>query len=116
MALADPQSLPTSPSATDLNRVSTVLGRFASADTSYELRVDHSNGSRNRHVVKLTQRKLAADPLLPSQNKVYDQSAHIVIDSPLQGFSAAETTALFALFVDYVDNAGLQVAVVQGQA
>jgi len=117
MALADPQSLPTTPSATDLDRVSTALGRFASADTTRELTVDHSRNSRVRHVVKLTQRKIASDPLLPSQNREYQQSVHIVIDHPIQGFTAQEVIDHAQLFVDYVDGtSGLIADIVQGQS
>lgn len=117
MALADPQSLPTTPSATDLDRVSAVLGKFASADTTRELTVNHSRASRVRHVVKLTQRKIAADPLLPSQNREYQQSVHIVIDHPIQGFTAQEIVDHAALFVEYLDSTdGLLEDVVQGQS
>jgi hypothetical protein len=116
MALADPQVLPTSPDPTDLDRVSAVLGRFASEDTKYQLSVDHSRGNRARHVVKLTQRKIATDPLLPSQNREYTQSVHIVIDHPIQGFSASEISELAQVFVDFLDDPALLSAVVQGQA
>lgn len=116
MALSDPLSLPTTPTATDLNRISTVLGNFASSDTKYELRVDHSRGSRARHLVKLTSRKIATDPLLPTQNREYAQSVHLVIDHPLQGFSATEIKDLAQLFVDFVDNGTFLGAIVQGQA
>lgn len=118
MALSDPLSLPTTPTATDLNRVSTVLGNFASSDTKYELKVDHSRGSRARHLVKLTSRKIATDPLLPTLNREYAQSVHLVIDHPIQGFSAAEIKGLAQLFVDFLDsNSGAILgAIVQGQA
>jgi len=115
MALADPQVLPTNP-ATDLDRVSTALGRFASDDTKYELSVDHSRGNRLRHVVKLVNRKIATDPMLPSQNREYTQSVHIVIDHPIQGFSATEITDLAEVFTDFVSDPALLAAVVQGQA
>lgn len=116
MALADPQVLPTSPSTTGLARVSTTLGRFASADSTYELTVDHSRNSRQRHVVKLTQRKISTDPLLPAQNREYQQSVHVVIDHPLSGFTATEVSAFAELFVDYLGTSGLAAALVQGQA
>jgi hypothetical protein len=116
MALADPQSLPTTPAATPLDRISTALGSFASADTTYELSVQHSRNSRSRHVVKLTQRKISADPLLPTTNREYTQSVHVVIDHPLQGFTAAEVTSFSEIFVNYLDTAGLLADIVQGQA
>jgi hypothetical protein len=116
MALADPQSLPTTPTATSLDRITTALGAFASADTTYELTVQHSRNSRTRHVVKLSQRKISADPLLPSQNREYTQSVHVVIDHPLSGFTASEVTSFVDVFVNYLKTAGLTAKIVQGQS
>lgn len=116
MALADPQSLPTTPSATNLARIGAALGQFGSADTTYTLSIDHSSNSRTRHVVKLTQRKISADPLLPTQNREYTQSVHMVIDQPKSGFTAAETSSLAEVFVNYMDSATLIASIVQGQS
>jgi hypothetical protein len=115
MALADPQVLPGTPTI-DLDRISAALGAFASADSVKELRVDHSNGNRRRSVVKLTTRKIASDPLLPAQNREYQQSVHLVIDSPKSGFSNAEVLAAVEQFVNYLDDASLLADVIQGQA
>jgi len=115
MALADPQSLPGTP-VVPLARISAALGRFGSDDSTYELTVDHSRNSRARHTVKLTQRKISADPLLPSQNREYSQSIHIVIDHPKQGFSNTEVVALATRFLAYAQTAGLTASLVQGQA
>lgn len=115
MALADPQVLPSDP-VVNLDRISSELGRFGSADSTYELSVDHSRKARQRHVVRLLNRKISADPLLPSQNREYTASVHLVIDHPNQGFSAAELVALAELFVDYADTVGLMADLVQGQA
>lgn len=116
MALADPQVLPATPTPINLDRITVALGEFANADTTYSLQVQHSRNSRARHVVKLTQRKISADPLLPTTNREYTQSVHVVIDHPLQGFSATEVENLGKLFVDYLDTAGLMAKLVQGQA
>jgi hypothetical protein len=116
MALADPQSLPTTPAATSLARIGAALGLFGSADLTYQLSVEHSTNSRSRHVVKLTQRKISADPLLPTQNREYTQSVHLVIDQPKSGFTAAETSALTEVFVNYMDDATLIGKLVQGQS
>jgi hypothetical protein len=115
MALADPQSIPGSP-VISLARISTSLGSFGSDDSTYELSIDHSRNSRARHIVKLTQRKISADPLLPSQNREYSQSVHMVIDHPKQGFSNTEVTALAVRFAAYVSVAGFNASLVQGQA
>lgn len=115
MALADPQVLPSDP-AVNLDRISVELGKFGNVDSTYQLEVNHSRKSRVRHVVKLTLRKISADPLLPSQNREYAASVHILLDSPIQGFTAAEQVALADVFVDYLGTAGLLADIVQGQA
>lgn len=115
MALADPQVIPGTPTLS-LARISASLGRFGSDDSTYEMSVDHSRNARARHTVKLTQRKISADPLLPTQNREYSQSIHIVIDHPKQGFSNTEVVALATRFVAYIGTAGLTASLVQGQA
>lgn len=115
MALADPQSLPGTP-VIPLARISASLGKFGSDDSVYEMSVDHSRNTRARHTVKLTQRKISADPLLPSQNREYAQSIHIVIDHPKQGFTNAEVVALATRFIAYIGTTGLTTSLVQGQA
>lgn len=115
MALADPQVLPGTPTI-DLNRISAALGVFASEDSVKELSISHSNGNRRRAVVKLTTRKISQDPLLPAQNREYQQSVHIVVDAPKSGFTNAEVVAAAEQFVDYLNTAGLLAKLVQGQA
>lgn len=115
MALADPQVLPADP-VINLDRISTEMGRFGSSDATYELQLDHSRKARSRHLVRLTHRKISADPLLPSQNREYAVNVNLTIDHPNQGFSAAELTVLGELFVEYLSTAGLMADVIQGQA
>lgn len=115
MALADPQVLPGTPTVS-LARISANLGSFGSDDSTYELSVEHSRGNRARHLVKLTQRKISADPLLPSQNREYSQSVHWLVDHPKQGFSNTEVLALFTRAVAYAGTAGLGASIIQGQA
>lgn len=115
MALADPQVVSTTPSIS-LDRISSEMGKFGNSDLTYELAVLHSRKGRARHVLKLTQRKISADPLLPSQNREYSQSVHFLIDHPIQGFTATEVSTFAAVFVDYARTAGLIAKLVQGQS
>lgn len=115
MALADPQVIPGTPTI-PMARISATLGHFGNDDSTYELTVEHARNSRARHLVKLTQRKISADPLLPTQNREYSQSVHILIDHPKQGFSNTEVLALVTRAVAYYGTAGLMASVVQGQA
>jgi hypothetical protein len=115
MALLDPQVIPGTPELS-LARISAALGNFGSDDSTYELTVQHSRNSRARHVVKLTQRKISADPLLPTQNREYTQSIHIVIDHPKQGFVNTEVNDLATRAIGYFGTAGLMADIIQGQA
>jgi hypothetical protein len=115
MALADPQVVSVDP-AISLDRISSEMGKFGNADLTYELSVAHSRKGRARHVLKLSQRKISADPLLPSQNREYSQSVHILIDHPIQGFTATEVVNLATVFVEYAATAGFLADLVQGQA
>lgn len=118
MALADPQSLPTEPDPTLLARVGAELGRFQSDDTTLDLLVTHSfpSNGRRRHVIRAGKRKIATDPLLPSQNREYSIACTFTIDHPAQGFSATEVAEFAGLIQEYLGTAGLIDAVVQGQA
>jgi len=115
MALADPQVLPGSPTI-NLDRVSSALGDFAESTGERELTVQHNKGNRIRHVVKLTLRKIAADPLLPAQNREFQQSVHVVIDQPLSGFTNDEVLANVTRFVNYLGTSGLLLKIIQGQS
>lgn len=117
MALADPQVLPGTPTI-ELDAVGSTVGTYRSDDLTYTLNVTHqrSGNGRSRHIPKLTLVKIASDPLLPSQNREYSVSVHLVIDAPAQGFTATEIEALYDRFADYLQTAGLGLKLIQGQA
>lgn len=96
MALADPQSVTISGTATPLPRTGLSLdqGDFTSADGQVSLVVLHSSTKRTRHTVKLQKSSIVSDPLVPSQNQNVSFSAHIVIDMPKNGVSASDAVAL----------------------
>jgi hypothetical protein len=115
MALADPQVIPGTP-VLSLARVSVQLGNFGSADSTYELTIDHTSGTRARHLVKLTQRKIAADPFLTTQNREFAQSIHLLANAPKQGYTNTEVVALWDRFAAYIATGGLAAAIIAGQA
>lgn len=117
MALADPQSLPTDP-ATPLSRIGSEMGKFQSEDTTNDLLVTHSfpSNGRRRHVIRVGNRKIATDPLLPSQNREYSIACTFTIDHPAQGYSATEVAEFAEVVQTYLGTSGLLPAVVQGQA
>lgn len=93
MALSDPQSVTINSVPISLPRVSTAGNgsTYMSNDSQTKLTVSHQYGKRNRHIVRLDTRKVAADPLVSAQNLEYSESVYIVIDSPRVGYTVAQT-------------------------
>lgn len=96
---ADPQAVTLSGTGVSLPRVPsaapTRIGAFQSADGNLAMSV-HQNQTANRfrREIRLTQRKIAADPI-SATNKEVSASIIIVVDEPKVGFSDAELTALW---------------------
>lgn len=92
MAFADPQTV----LATSLARTGSgpASGTFADNAGTYKLEVSHQYGKRNRRTVRLTHRKVAADPLVTAQNLEYSMSVYIVTDVPTVGYTVAEAKAI----------------------
>lgn len=104
MAYTDPQSVTVSGTAISLPRTSSGVnsGAFTSADGLVQLTVSHAYGKRNRRQLKLTQSKISADPLVPSQNVRSSMSCYIVVDVPVNGFTVTEEKALVDAFTAYL--------------
>lgn len=104
MALADPQSVTISGSAVSLPRTSqgTDSGQFKANDQNTVLSVSHTNGKRNRHLVRLDTKKIAADPLMAGVNVISSMSAYLVVDTPLSGYSTADQKAVVDALVAYL--------------
>lgn len=109
MALADPQSVTIDSEAVSLPRTGLTLaeGKFGDASGQVTLTVRHDSSRRARHTVKLQKSAIVADPLVPSTNQNVSFSAHIVIDVPLNGVSAADATDLAKALVDWCTEANL---------
>lgn len=107
---ADPQSVTISTVAQSLPRTgpNTVNGgSFTKADGNLNLEISHTAGSRFRHLIKLSLKKITADPLVPSQNIATTASAHIVIDLPRNGLTVAEVAAMAAGLSGWATEANL---------
>lgn len=92
MAFSDPQSVTINAVANSLPRVSSGVntGTFRKDDANVELLISHQYGKRTRRQIKLTHRKVAADPLLSGVNSSYSMSVYLVIDHPVVGYTVAE--------------------------
>lgn len=109
MALADPQSVTIGGTATSVARTGLTLdeGSFSDSTRQVNLSVRHSGGRRQRHTVKLQKSSIVSDPLVPSTNTPVSWSAHIVIDTPNQGVSAADALAIAKALVAWATDANL---------
>lgn len=106
---ADPQSLTINGVATSFPRQGSTapdrLGHFATADGLFEFDVrQNKTANRLRREVRLTQKKIAADPV-SALNKEVSASTIIVVDEPRWGFSDAELGYLTSAIVAWFTNA-----------
>jgi hypothetical protein len=106
---SDPQSVTVSGTAYPLARVGTKtperLGQFNSADEQFILttRQDKTT-NRFRREVRLTQAKVAADPI-SATNKEVTASVMIVVDEPRWGFSNTELAAMTTSIMTWLSAA-----------
>jgi hypothetical protein len=90
--LADPQSVTINAVATSLPKTSNgpTQNVFTSADGNTSMTVKQNvTASRFRREVRLSQQKIAADPI-SAVNKQIGTSVYLVIDEPKTGFSDVE--------------------------
>lgn len=109
--LADPQTVTIDATPYTLPRVGSKqpnrLGTFQNQDSGLELTVRQDiTSNRFRREIRLTQKKVAADPI-SAVNKEVSASAIIVIDEPRWGFTDAELSDLHAALVARVDQSTL---------
>lgn len=102
---ADPQSVTVNAVAKSLARVGTTSperrGSFSTpdGDFSFEVRQDKT-ANRFRREVRLTQKKVAADPI-SAVNKEVSTSVIIAVDEPRWGFTDTEIGYLTAAIITW---------------
>lgn len=120
MAFSDPISVTINGAAQSLPRVFAPNGPsvFKKTDDEYKLEISHQNikGRRERHLIRLVQRKIGADPLVPATNLESKCSVYLVLDNPVTGFSDTELGYLVAGFCAFVTNATNQTKFIGGEA
>lgn len=101
---ADPQSVTINAVAQSLPRTSagTNGGVFTTNDGLVRLSVSHAYGTRNRRVIRLDHRKVAADPLTSGINNEYTMAAYVVIETPKVGYSVTEAKQVADALVAYL--------------
>lgn len=85
----DPQSITVNAVAQSMPRISTENSAsiYATADEAFRLRISHTKTTkRRRHLVRVDQKIVAADPLT-AENAYQELGVYLVVDEPLVGFS-----------------------------
>lgn len=106
---ADPQTVTVNAVAKTLARKGSpspeTRGVFANADGEFTFDIrQNKTANRFRREVRLTQKKVAADPI-SSVNKEVSTSVMIVVDEPRWGFSDTEIGYLTAAITTWFTNA-----------
>lgn len=104
---SDPQSLTINAVATSLPRVA-VEGSSATyldATGNLTLSVSHARKRRKRSVIRVDQKKIAADPLIADRNAESSMSVYLVLDAPLNGaFTNTEQGYLVASLTKFLTD------------
>ncbi len=97
----DPQSVTVSAVANSLARTGSGIGygTFSTSDQTLAMEVRQNIGKRFRRTVGITSRKFSADPLRPAENIPVSATIRLIVDAPVQGFSAADLEALYTGFI-----------------
>lgn len=104
MAFSDPQSLTINAVAQSLPRTSTGNNEsfYTKDDGTVKLSIRHTYGRRDRSLVRVDFKKVAADPFLSGVNKEYGMSVTLSIDTPPTGFTNTEQKYVVDALVAYL--------------
>jgi len=100
----DPQSVTVNSVAKSCPRISVgeLNSTYKEATGEFQLRVSHQETSkRTRRMVRLDQKKVAADPLT-AVNAYQTAGVYLVIDEPITGFSDTELGYLVTALKDWL--------------
>ncbi len=89
--LADPQSVTVNAVAQSLPAIrrEDLASSYRKDDGTYTLTISHQEKQRNRRVVRIDHRKIAADPLT-AENTEYTSAYYLVMDVPPVGYTNTE--------------------------
>lgn len=88
---------------------------YTKDDGLVSVTISHANGKRDRRLVRLNFKKIAADPLSTSVNKEYSCAVSMIIDEPTYGFTNVEMLAIVKLLTEWVtESSGANVTKVLG--
>lgn len=108
MAFSDPISVTYNAVATNHVRAYTPAGSaslFKTSDDAYKVEISHADlkGRRERHWIRITQRKIGADPLTPATNIESKAYVYLVVDNPVTGFTDTELGYILKGLCDFLN-------------
>lgn len=118
---ADPITVTVNAVAKVMPRVYVAAGgpsTFKMGDDEFKLEISHQEvkGRRERHLIRLTQRKIAADPLTPSTNVEGLATCYVVIDNPKTGFTDLELKYMCQGLLTYAGAGAVMDKLLGGEA
>lgn len=121
MAFSDPISVTINAVAKSLPRVFSPGGGasvFKTTDDEFKVELSHQEikGRRERHFIRISQRKIGADPLTPATNIESTTAAYLVLDNPKTGYTDTELGYLLKGLCDFLNVAGNQTKFLAGEA
>lgn len=102
---ADPQSITINTVEKSLVKVKPEANQsmYQTADEAFKMRLSHQDAknARRRHMARIDERKVAADPIT-AENDYVNCGVYIVIDEPEYGFSDSEIAYLVSGLTDWL--------------
>lgn len=100
---ADPQTITIDTVAQTLNRTTPTNNgaKYGTSDRTHRLEINHQDGRRLRHQIKLSKDSLTANPLIAGQNVSQSMSVYVVVDLPV-GYDTAAAKKVVDGFVAYL--------------
>jgi hypothetical protein len=100
MAYADPQTVTISGTPITLARTGSGIGQgtFGANDGATLMEVRQSSGKRFRRTIQVATKKYTTDPARPAENIPVSASVRLIVDAPVQGYTAADLEAILVGF------------------
>lgn len=108
MSFSDPTSITINTVAESFAEIerSPSYAVYRTSDQEFELRISRTNGTRNRHLVKITRKKIAPDPI-DATNAEVSFSAHMVMDVPEWGYTSTEVSDVVTGLASFLSAANV---------
>lgn len=113
---ADPTVLTIDAAPVSLNKLTATSAgsKFATSDNKFRMEINHSNGRRVRHQMKLSHDTIVANPLITGNNIANSVSVYIVVDHPVGYDLAALKKDVDGFVAELAESSGAAVTKLLG--